>query len=50
MSNPLIEINNLKKHFHVGSGQILKAVDGINLKVKKKKLDMSQYSMELKKS
>ncbi|KNF07239.1 oligopeptide ABC transporter ATP-binding protein AppF [Gottschalkia purinilytica] len=31
----LIEINNLKKYFNVGKGQILKAVDGISLKVKR---------------
>ena len=35
MSKTLVEINNLKKHFNVGGGQILKAVDGINLKVRK---------------
>nr|WP_321169975.1 oligopeptide/dipeptide ABC transporter ATP-binding protein [Gottschalkia purinilytica] len=30
-----MEINNLKKYFNVGKGQILKAVDGISLKVKR---------------
>ena len=35
MSKNLVEINNLKKHFNVGGGQVLKAVDGINLKVRK---------------
>lgn len=30
----LIEVKNLKKHFHVGRGQVLKAVDGINFKIK----------------
>ncbi|AFS77399.1 oligopeptide transport system, ATP-binding protein OppF [Gottschalkia acidurici 9a] len=30
----LIDIKNLKKHFNVGKGQILKAVDGINLQIK----------------
>ena len=34
MSKTLVEINNLKKHFNVGKGQVLKAVDGINLKVR----------------
>ncbi len=35
MSETLVEINNLKKYFEVGNNQVLKAVDGITLKVKK---------------
>lgn len=31
----LIDIKNLKKHFNVGQGQTLKAVDGISLQIKK---------------
>jgi oligopeptide transport system ATP-binding protein len=30
---PLLEINDLKKHFRVGRGATLKAVDGISLKI-----------------
>lgn len=29
----LVEIKNLKKHFHVGNNQVLKAVDGISLDI-----------------
>ena len=32
----LIEVKNLKKHFHVGGGQILKAVDGVTFDIYKK--------------
>jgi oligopeptide transport system ATP-binding protein len=32
---PLLEINDLRKHFHVGRGATLKAVDGISLKINK---------------
>lgn len=35
MSETLVEINNLKKYFDVGNNQVLKAVDGITLSVKK---------------
>ena len=35
MSKTLMEINNLKRYFNVGGKEPLKAVDGINLKVKK---------------
>ena len=35
MSKTLMEIQNLKKYFNVGGKEPLKAVDGINLKVKK---------------
>jgi len=31
----LVEIKDLKKHFHVGGGQVLKAVDGVSFKIKK---------------
>ncbi|MFX0548068.1 ABC transporter ATP-binding protein [Hathewaya histolytica] len=31
----LIEVNNLKKHFKVGPKSILKAVDGVNFKIRK---------------
>lgn len=35
MSKTLMEINNLKRYFDVGGKEPLKAVDGINLKVRK---------------
>ena len=31
----LLQVENLKKHFHVGRGVMLKAVDGISLEIKK---------------
>ncbi|MGH3090585.1 MAG: ATP-binding cassette domain-containing protein, partial [Rubrobacteraceae bacterium] len=34
-SGNLLEINDLKKYFHIGRGADLKAVDGINIKIKK---------------
>lgn len=33
MTETLISINNLKKHFRVGGGKVLKAVDGISLQI-----------------
>ncbi len=33
--NPLVEIKDLKKHFHVGGGRLLKAVDGVSFQIKK---------------
>ncbi|NBI31291.1 ABC transporter ATP-binding protein [Chengkuizengella marina] len=35
MTQSLIEVKNLKKHFHVGNGQVLKAVDGVNFSIQK---------------
>lgn len=35
MSDPILEVKNLKKHFDVGSGKLLKAVDGINFAIKR---------------
>ena len=31
----LVEVKDLKKYFNVGSGKILKAVDGVNFKINK---------------
>lgn len=33
--NALIKVRDLKKHFNVGKGQVLKAVDGVTLNIKK---------------
>ncbi|MFS1513289.1 ABC transporter ATP-binding protein [Chengkuizengella sp. SCS-71B] len=33
MKQPLIEVKNLKKHFQVGRGKVLKAVDGVNFTI-----------------
>lgn len=33
MSNALVEVNNLKKHFEIGSGVTLKAVDGVTFTI-----------------
>ncbi|NDI33485.1 ABC transporter ATP-binding protein [Chengkuizengella sediminis] len=33
MNQPLIEVKNLKKHFQVGRGKVLKAVDGVNFTI-----------------
>lgn len=36
MSNDaLLKVNHLKKHFHMGKGQTLKAVDGVSFEIKK---------------
>ncbi|CAM3432601.1 ABC transporter ATP-binding protein [Marinicrinis lubricantis] len=35
MSQPLIEVNHLKKHFNVGNGQTLKAVDDVSFTIAK---------------
>ncbi|MDQ0270518.1 ABC transporter ATP-binding protein [Cytobacillus purgationiresistens] len=36
MSNDaLLQVNHLKKHFHMGKGQILKAVDGVSFEIKR---------------
>ncbi|WP_040948417.1 ABC transporter ATP-binding protein [Gorillibacterium massiliense] len=35
MSDTLLEVRNLKKHFHLGGGSVLKAVDGINFAIHK---------------
>jgi oligopeptide transport system ATP-binding protein len=32
---PLLQVKDLRKHFHVGRGAMLKAVDGISLEIKK---------------
>ena len=34
-NQPILEVKNLKKHFHVGKGAILKAVDGISFTINK---------------
>lgn len=31
----ILEVKDLKRHFHVGSGKVLKAVDGINFSIKR---------------
>lgn len=33
MNEKLVQIKDLKKHFHVGNGQVVKAVDGISLDI-----------------
>jgi len=35
MADHILEIKNLKKHFDVGNGKVLKAVDGINFAIKR---------------
>lgn len=35
MAEHILEVKNLKKHFNVGSGKILKAVDGIDFAIKR---------------
>lgn len=35
MTQTLVEVNNLKKHFHIGNGVELKAVDGVSLSIHK---------------
>lgn len=35
MSNNILEVRNLKKHFDLGSGKVLKAVDGVNFHIKR---------------
>lgn len=34
MKDSLVEVNNLKKHFHIGNGQLLKAVDGVTFSIR----------------
>lgn len=34
MKDNLVEVNNLKKHFHIGNGQLLKAVDGVTFSIR----------------
>ncbi|MEJ8547066.1 oligopeptide/dipeptide ABC transporter ATP-binding protein [Brevibacillus borstelensis] len=34
MKASLVEVNNLKKHFHIGNGQLLKAVDGVSFTIR----------------
>ncbi|UFJ40355.1 ATP-binding cassette domain-containing protein [Brevibacillus humidisoli] len=34
MTDRLIEVNNLKKHFHIGNGLLLKAVDGVTFSIR----------------
>jgi oligopeptide transport system ATP-binding protein len=31
--NPILEVKNLKKHFHLGENKVLKAVDGLNFAI-----------------
>lgn len=33
----LLQVNNLKKHFHLGKNEILKAVDGVSFHINKGK-------------
>lgn len=33
MQNKLVEVKNLKKHFHMGKGQVLKAVDNVSFDI-----------------
>ncbi|MGL4569047.1 MAG: ABC transporter ATP-binding protein, partial [Fusobacteriaceae bacterium] len=35
MEETILEIKNLKKHFHVDDGKVLKAVDGVSFSIKK---------------
>jgi oligopeptide transport system ATP-binding protein len=35
MADHILEVKDLKKHFNVGSGKVLKAVDGINFAIKR---------------
>lgn len=35
MSEYILEVKDLRKHFHVGNGRVLKAVDGINFSIKR---------------
>jgi len=35
MAEHILEVKDLKKHFNVGGGQVLKAVDGINFAIKR---------------
>ncbi|WP_248733390.1 ABC transporter ATP-binding protein [Neobacillus rhizosphaerae] len=35
MMEKLLQVNNLKKHFHLGHGEVLKAVDGVSFHINK---------------
>ncbi|MDB5084032.1 MAG: oligopeptide transporter ATP-binding protein OppF [Bacilli bacterium] len=35
MSEPILQVNGLKRHFNVGRGQVLRAVDGVTFEIRK---------------